>query len=216
MQRPPCVDAARHVSCAHGCPPMRLAPAPLLCMPCPLPAGGAYPREGAGQPRVPAGGAGGVGAGEGAPSARPHQRSAHRHAAPAAALCLPRSACCAIPCCRAGRAGPPAPCLAHLRRNIACSFSSCITLSICPRPWWPCTCSAPTHPLTHPIPPHPPSAPPLLPLQAALAVFERQGREADAYVDRRLAELRCQRGQRLRWCVAPERAGPALCPKTAL
>lgn len=37
------------------------------------------------------------------------------------------------------------------------------------------------------------------PLQAAIAVFERQGVEADAYVRRRLAELGARAGERLRW-----------------
>lgn len=38
-------------------------------------------------------------------------------------------------------------------------------------------------------------------LQAAIAVFERQGVEADAYVKRRLGELGGRTGERLCWCV---------------
>ncbi|KAL4425232.1 hypothetical protein ABPG75_009248 [Micractinium tetrahymenae] len=43
--------------------------------------------------------------------------------------------------------------------------------------------------------------------QAAVAVFERQGAEADAYVQRRLAELGCQPGQRLHWLHRPRVRG---------
>ena len=38
-------------------------------------------------------------------------------------------------------------------------------------------------------------------LQAAIAVFDRQGVEADAYVKRRLGELGARAGERLCWCV---------------
>lgn len=38
-----------------------------------------------------------------------------------------------------------------------------------------------------------------LALQAAVAVFERQGVEADVYVRRRLAELGGRPGERLHW-----------------